>query len=257
MAAALWGRGGRILFRSGNQAVVAALASYLARDPPLVHLLRCLFFFEAYFEFEHVVEHVPWSDNGAADAISRKNITSFLFSLRPTPHHLPPSTTRGAAFDRSLVCTLETIARGYFASGLSARTVNSYASAQRRHLAFCEVANLPPQCIFVAFLANQWLSHQSITSYLSGVRNLAVAGPPNRGYLSCLQLVFRGVARSMAQGNTVRPPHLPITRVIMHQLAGVWSGQSRLMWVATCVGYFGFMRVGEFTAVDSVPPNLK
>lgn len=45
----------------------------------------------------------------------------------------------------------------------------------------------------------------------------------------------------------------------MHQLAGVWSGQdfqSRLMWAATCVGYFGFMRVGEFTAVDSSPPNI-
>ena len=28
------------------------------------------------------------------------------------------------------------------------------------------------------------------------------------------------------------------------------------MWAATCVGYFGFIRVGEFTAVDSSPPNI-
>ena len=147
--------------------------------------------------------------------------------------------------------------------------MNSYASAQRRYLAFCEAANLPPLplsegvlCIFVAFLANQGLAHQSITSYLSGVRNLAVADgytPPNRDQWPRLQLVLRGVARSVVQGNTVRPPRLPITGVIMHQLAGVWSGQdfqSRLMWAATCVGYFGFMRVGEFTAVDSSPPNI-
>ena len=45
----------------------------------------------------------------------------------------------------------------------------------------------------------------------------------------------------------------------MHRLAGVWSIQefeSYLMWAVTSVGYFGFMRVGEFTAVDSAPSNI-
>ena len=110
MAAALWGtrwRGGRILFRSDNQAVVAALASYSARDPPLVHLLRCLFFFEAYFEFEHVVEHVPGSDNGAADALSRNKVTSFL-SLLPQANPSPSPTPQPLVellSDKSLVWT--------------------------------------------------------------------------------------------------------------------------------------------------------
>ena len=38
VAAAIWGvrwKGGSVLFRSDNQAVVAALSSYSARDPPL------------------------------------------------------------------------------------------------------------------------------------------------------------------------------------------------------------------------------
>ena len=110
MAAALWGtrwRGGRILFRSDNQAVVAALASYSARDPPLVHLLRCLFFFEAYFDFEHAVEHVPGSDNGAADALSRNKVTSFL-SLLPQANPSPsptPQPLMELLSDKSLVWT--------------------------------------------------------------------------------------------------------------------------------------------------------
>ena len=116
-------------------------------------------------------------------------------------------------------------------------------------------------CLFVAFLSHQGLAHQSILTYLSGVRNLAIVG----GYacidwdqMPRLQLVLHGVARSLSHRN-VRPPRLPITVAVMHQLRRVWSGsdfESQLMWAATCVGYFGFMRAGEFTAVDSAPPII-
>ena len=111
----------------------------------------------------------------------------------------------------------------------------------------------------MVFLARQGLAHQSIMAYLSGVRNLAIANGDtsvDRDQMPCLQLVLRGVARSPShQGGTC--PRLPITGAIMHQLLGVWSGdgfESWLMWAATCVGYFGFMRVGEFTAVGTAPP---
>ena len=86
---------------------MAALASYLARDLPLVHLLRCLFFLEAYFDFEHVVEHVPGSDNGAADALSHDNVTSF-FSLVPQANPSPSPTPQllvELLSDKSLVWT--------------------------------------------------------------------------------------------------------------------------------------------------------
>ena len=59
-----------MLFRSDNQAVVAALSSRTARDGALMHLLRCLFFLEAHFEFDHRVEHVAGAINTAADALS-------------------------------------------------------------------------------------------------------------------------------------------------------------------------------------------
>ena len=114
----------------------------------------------------------------------------------------------------------------------------------------------------MVFLACQGLAHQSIVAYLSGVRNLAIASgdtPVDRDQMPRLQLVLWGVARSSShQGG--RRPCLPITGTIMHQLLGVWSGdnfESRLMWVATCVGYFRFMRAGEFTAVCTAPPPLQ
>ena len=77
LAAALWGRkwqGKQVLFRTDNKAVVAALASYSACDPPLVHLLRSLFFIEAHFNFEHKVVHIPGEENGIADALLRSDV---------------------------------------------------------------------------------------------------------------------------------------------------------------------------------------
>ena len=110
LAAALWGprwRGQRVLFRTDNQAVVSALASYSAKDPPLVHLLRSLFFIEAHFDIEHSVVHVPGESNGAADALSRDKMVSF-FSLLPqaSPHPTSiPQPLGDLLLDRSLSWT--------------------------------------------------------------------------------------------------------------------------------------------------------
>ena len=166
------------------------------------------------------------------------------------------------------ISTLERLAQEFFARGLAARTVATYGSAQLRYLTFCEAAGVTPLplsegvlCLFVVFLAHQGLAHQSITAYLSGVRNLAIANgdtPVDRDQMPCLQLVLQGVVRlPNPRGGTYS--RLPITGAIMHQLVGVWSGddfESRLMLAATCVGYFGFMRASEFTAVGTAPPSI-
>ena len=67
-----------VQFLSDITVVVAALLSKSARDPILSHLLRCLFFFEAHFQFCHVAGHIPGRLNLAADAISRNKISDFL-----------------------------------------------------------------------------------------------------------------------------------------------------------------------------------
>ena len=47
-----------------------------------MHLLRCLFFIRAIFQFALCAVHVPGRDNELADAISRDNL-SLLFAQVP------------------------------------------------------------------------------------------------------------------------------------------------------------------------------
>ena len=85
IAAGLWGNQWKckcICFRSDNMAVVDILKSRTSRDQPLMHLLRCLVFYAAFYRFYFVSEHVHGVLNTAADAISRNNVSLFL-SLNP------------------------------------------------------------------------------------------------------------------------------------------------------------------------------
>lgn len=85
IATLLWGRewrGSHVRFQSDNKAVVAALNAGSACHPLLAHLLRCLFFWQAAFDFHCSATHIPGRLNRAADALSRDNLLSF-FSLFP------------------------------------------------------------------------------------------------------------------------------------------------------------------------------
>ena len=91
IAAALWGQhweGTRVQFHSDNQAVVAALSKQSARDPHMMHLLRCMFFFSAHFQFEYQVQHLPRRDNQVADTLSRNHLDTFR-SLLPQAPQVP------------------------------------------------------------------------------------------------------------------------------------------------------------------------
>ena len=71
-------RYGLYQFISDNQATVMALSSRSAHDTDLMHLLRCLFFFEAHFKFEHKSIHIPGKVNVAKDALSRDKLDMFF-----------------------------------------------------------------------------------------------------------------------------------------------------------------------------------
>ena len=63
---------------------MAVLQSGSAKDKKLAHMLRCLFFLEAKFQFTIVAAHIPGAINVRADALSRNHIlVSFL------PRHAP------------------------------------------------------------------------------------------------------------------------------------------------------------------------
>ena len=97
VGSAIWGShwaDSQVTFMCDNQAVVRSLTSRSVRDPTLMHLLRCLFFFEAHFSFQYVAVHVPGKDNTAADALSRNQLPGFraLYPQAPkAPRAIPPA----------------------------------------------------------------------------------------------------------------------------------------------------------------------
>ena len=92
ISAAIWGHAWhnqRVVFRSDNMAVVHTLVKSSTKDPFLAHLIRCLTFFEAHFNFEDKAEHVAGKANIGADALSRGDVTNF-FSFFPQARLQPP-----------------------------------------------------------------------------------------------------------------------------------------------------------------------
>jgi hypothetical protein len=86
LASLLWGRtwhGLKVLCRCDNGAVVEVVNRQSARDPLLCHLLRCLFYASARFDFEISAQHTPGASNVAADALSRNNLRLFFVQV---PH---------------------------------------------------------------------------------------------------------------------------------------------------------------------------
>ena len=167
IAVALWGaawQSSSVLVCSDNIAVVCAISSGAAKDPLLMHLLRCLHYFLAQFDVSLVAKHIAGVHNTAADALSRNKLVSFFQCVPqanqlPTPVPLPLmemllhrrpdwlSTAWGTMF-------LTTLDRH-----LAPSTMQVYRSGLKRFTRFCNDAkftSLPLTenllCMFVAHL---------------------------------------------------------------------------------------------------------
>ena len=93
VACAVWGHlwlGCTVRCLCDNAAVVANIKSGTSKDPRVMHLMRCLFFFTASHQIVLLPCHLPGRLNVAADHLSRDALPSFLqlvlqAKARPTP----------------------------------------------------------------------------------------------------------------------------------------------------------------------------
>ena len=152
----------------------------------------------------------------------------------------------------------------YCEQALAVSTQKSYASAKRRYLQFCaryHIQSTPfteqALCKYVAYLANQRVSHTSIKCYLAALRHLHIErelGDPNISMMPKLELVIRGVRR--AQSVNKKPSlRQPITPGLLSKMRQTWlvrhkSWDGRMLWAASTLCFFGFLRSGEITVPD-------
>ena len=123
LAVAMWGaywHGSQVLVRCDNMAVVQIMAANSSKDAVVMHLLRGLHFFSAYYNINMQVVHIPGAVNTCADAISR-NLMQVFFKENPSARRSPTPIPdclwdilvrtqpdwRSESWKRSLVASLE------------------------------------------------------------------------------------------------------------------------------------------------------
>ena len=177
-----------VLFQCDNYILVVAINKGSAKDPFVMHLLRCLWLFVALYDIDIVAEHIT------TDQQLTRWRTCYLeikvISFFPNTHRgiqishpittisAPPSVSSQAKLD---IPKLQGVLQRYYLSGIASTTRNTYAAGQKQYKIFCSLANRTPMLtsettllLFVAHLTTLNLFHTTIKVYLSAVQYMHV-----------------------------------------------------------------------------------
>ena len=158
----------------------------------------------------------------------------------------------------------------YMQRGLGDNTTRTYTTGQRAFLDFCHHRGycssgspLPASefvlMAFAADLASRKLRPSTIAVYLASVRSLHVMAGYENPMDGCARLrqLLKGIARD---DKSEKRPRLPITFDLLasmrQHLAPERYHDHAMFWSALTLGFYGFLRCGEFIprAVRSPPP---
>lgn len=180
----------------------------------------------------------------------------FVPVIRTTTTHAPATVQSHVIPSRAalLVRDLDRVWWDLLNNGLAKSTLTQYSGSQVRFIRFCAVVKEPPcpasEVLLLRFVAANAsrVSANTIQSYLSAVRYLhIISGFANPiPEFERLRLVMRALKKLSAPPRKRSPVSIDMLRIIASHL-DFSKFNDTMFWAATCVGFFGFLRVSEFT----------